>query len=128
MVCYDGSIESIRALKTANEDAHLLGANIDVVNVITRDDRTDSVYITHYEEKLSKEIKNHINIYENLISIRIFVSFLSPGEELLQYCEDNEFDRIYIGVKKKSKLDKLFFGSTAQQIILFSKCSVVAVK
>ncbi len=37
-------------------------------------------------------------------------------------------DEIIIGIEKKSKVGKLFFGSNAQYIILESPCPVVSVK
>ncbi len=40
----------------------------------------------------------------------------------------NEIDLIFIGVKKRSKVGKLVFGSTAQYVILEAPCPVVSVK
>jgi nucleotide-binding universal stress UspA family protein len=56
------------------------------------------------------------------------VSYKSPGEDLVRFAEDNDIDEIIIGVKKKSKVGKLVFGSTAQYVILKAPCPVLAVK
>ncbi|MEE8415892.1 MAG: universal stress protein [Desulfobacterales bacterium] len=53
---------------------------------------------------------------------------LSPGEDLVEFAEENEVEEIVIGIRKKSKVGKLVFGSTAQFIILTAGCPVVTVK
>jgi len=56
------------------------------------------------------------------------VSSLSAGEVLVQFEQDNDIDEIIIGVRRRSKVGKLLFGSNAQYVILQAKCPVVAVK
>jgi len=58
----------------------------------------------------------------------LFIRGNEPGEDLVQYAEDNDIDEIIIGVIKKSKMDKFLFGSTAQYVILHASCPVVTVK
>jgi nucleotide-binding universal stress UspA family protein len=53
---------------------------------------------------------------------------MSPGEDVVQFATDNEIDEIVIGVRRRSKVGKLLFGSNAQYIILQAECPVVAVK
>jgi nucleotide-binding universal stress UspA family protein len=56
------------------------------------------------------------------------VSVQTPGEDLVQYVANNDIDEIIIGIRKKSKVGKLIFGSTAQYVILKAPCPVVSVK
>ena len=56
------------------------------------------------------------------------VSSISPGEDLVQFTKEKKVDEIIIGVKRRSKVGKLIFGSNAQYIILMAQCPVVAVK
>lgn len=44
------------------------------------------------------------------------------------YAADQEVDEIIIGIKKKSKLGMLLFGSTVQHVILEAHCPVLLVK
>ena len=50
------------------------------------------------------------------------------GANLVQFIQDNDIDEVFIGVKKRSKVEKLVFGSTAQYVILNAPCPVIVVK
>jgi nucleotide-binding universal stress UspA family protein len=53
---------------------------------------------------------------------------LQAGEDLVMLAEENKVDEIIIGVRRRSKVGKLLFGSTAQYVILNASCPVVSVK
>jgi nucleotide-binding universal stress UspA family protein len=53
---------------------------------------------------------------------------LEPGEDLVQFAEENAIDLIIIGIQKRSKMGKLLFGSNAQYVILNAACPVLTVK
>lgn len=53
---------------------------------------------------------------------------LSPGEDLVRFAKENGVDEMVIGVRRRSKVGKLVFGSTAQYVILNAPCPVVCVK
>ena len=52
----------------------------------------------------------------------------SPGEDIVQFARENDVDEIIIGVKSRSKVGKILFGSTAQYVILKADCPVTSVK
>ena len=58
----------------------------------------------------------------------VSVRGLLAGEDLVQYAEENSIDEIVIGLKKRSQLGKMLFGSTARQIIMGAGCPVLTVK
>ncbi|MFW6081715.1 MAG: universal stress protein [Desulfosalsimonas sp.] len=53
---------------------------------------------------------------------------MEPGEDLVRFAEENEIDLIFVGIKKKSRAQKIILGSTAQYIILKAPCPVTTVK
>ena len=53
---------------------------------------------------------------------------LGPGEELVAFAQKHQAEEIVIGVRKRSKMGKLVFGSTAQYVILNAGCPVVSIK
>ena len=58
--------------------------------------------------------------YETVLSVR----GLSPGEDIVKYAEDNAINHIFMGVKKKSKTEKIILGSAVQYVIFKSPCPV----
>ena len=53
---------------------------------------------------------------------------LEAGEDLVQLADEHKADEIVIGVRRRSKVGKLLFGSTAQFVVLNASCPVVSVK
>jgi nucleotide-binding universal stress UspA family protein len=52
----------------------------------------------------------------------------SPGEDLIAFAREEGCDEIIIGIKSRSKVGKILFGSTAQYVILKATCPVVSVR
>ncbi|MFW6334570.1 MAG: universal stress protein [Desulfosalsimonas sp.] len=53
---------------------------------------------------------------------------MTPDEDLVAYATEQQVDEIVIGIRKRSKMGKLLFGSTAQFLILNAPCPVLTVK
>ena len=53
---------------------------------------------------------------------------LEAGEDLVQIAGEHKADEVIIGVRRRSKVGKLIFGSTAQFVVLNAPCPVVTVK
>lgn len=53
---------------------------------------------------------------------------LTPGENLVEFARLNRIDELIIGVRNRSRMGKLIFGSTAQYLILNSPCPVLSVR
>ena len=53
---------------------------------------------------------------------------MAPGEDIVKFAQDHNIDLIYVGIRKKSRAQKIILGSTAQYIILKAPCPVVTVK
>jgi nucleotide-binding universal stress UspA family protein len=53
---------------------------------------------------------------------------MPPGEDLVKYAKENQIDQIVVGIRRRSKVGKLVFGSTAQYVILEAPCPVLTVK
>ncbi len=50
------------------------------------------------------------------------------GEDLVRFAKEKDVGEIIIGVRSRSKVGKLLFGSTAQMVILEAHCPVLTVK
>ena len=127
MICYDGSDSAKSALKLAQKDAKCLGANLEVVNTITRELPLKHSQIQSKEAKLNKEVMDLLGGDDVPYETQLLVTSLTSGEQLIKFAQDETVDQIYIGIIKKSKVGKLIFGSTAQYVILHAPCPVVTV-
>ena len=127
LVGYDGSNVSKEAVSLAEQHARTFGAEIIIAQsmvggpeVPRKDFETAEKNIEHEKNRLlDKKIP-----CEALLSVR----GLQAGEDLIQLAEEHKVDEIIIGVRRRSKVGKLLFGSTAQYVILNASCPVVSVK
>ncbi len=58
----------------------------------------------------------------------LLIRGFDAGDDLVAFAREKEVDEILIGVKSRSKVGKLLFGSTAQAVILTASCPVVTVR
>ena len=127
VVAYDQSDAVKSAVELAKKHAKAFDAQVFLITSLAQGPELRREDIQKVERQLEK-VK--MSFKDAGISCKTYanVSFLSPGEELVQFAKENEIDEIIIGIKKKSKVGKLLFGSNAQYIILQAPCTVVTVK
>lgn len=128
MVCFDGSEAAKSALKLAQKNARGTDVKLEVVNTITRELPLRHSQIQEKEANLEKEVMDLLGDGGVPYETQVLVTSLTSGEQLIEFAQNEDVEQIYIGIIKKSKVDKLFFGSTAQYVILHAPCPVVTVK
>ena len=127
MVGFDGSKASGAALELAAEHAQVFGAQIFLVQSMVGGPDVPTMDFANNERELEyhkNELKKKDIVCESLLSVR----GMEPGEDLVQLAEEQQVDEIIMGVRRRSKVGKLVFGSTAQYVILNAPCPVVTVK
>ena len=127
LVCYDESRISKNVLDLAQKHARAFEADIWIMTSMEHGPELKKEEIDKAESKLEK-IKASFKAEDIPCEWKSSVSYLSPGEDLVEFAKNNDIDEIIIGVRKKSKVGKLIFGSTAQYVILEAPCPVLAVK
>ena len=127
LVGYDGSRVSENVLDFAHKHAKAFKADICIMTSMEQGPELKKKDIDTAESRLEK-IKTLFKADDVPCESHASVSFQSPGENLVEFAKNNDIDEIIIGVRKKSKVGKLMFGSTAQYVILNAPCPVVAVK
>jgi nucleotide-binding universal stress UspA family protein len=128
LVGYNGSNESKEALKLAREHAKELGAKIEIATSIARIEPMKYYDIQEAEQELEWGVEDILNGDETPYETHLLVNAMSIGDQLVEFAETHNIDGIIIGVKKRSKVGKILFGSTAQYVILNAPCPVVTVK
>ncbi len=127
LVGYDGTNAAKEALSLAKEHAKAFGGTVNIVTSMEKGTESQREEIEQAERGLewAKSVfeENDIDCKTHLL-----IRGLMPGEDIVQFAEENEADEIIVGVKRRSKVGKLLMGSTAQYVILKAKCPVVSVK
>ena len=127
MVGYDGTNSADEALKLAIKYAKVFDAKIHVVSSLIGGPEMTKSEMDEAEEDMSAALA--LRTQEGIaFEKQMLVRFLAPGEDLVQFAKENNIDQIFIGVKRRSKVGKLLFGSNAQYVILEADCPVVTVK
>ncbi|MBW2656019.1 MAG: universal stress protein [Deltaproteobacteria bacterium] len=79
-------------------------------------------------EKNLKQAKAYFDDYGIKSQTHLLVRGFEAGEDIVKFAEEKNVDEIIIGVRSRSKVGKLIFGSTAQIVILDAHCPVLTVK
>jgi nucleotide-binding universal stress UspA family protein len=127
LVGYDGSKVADDVIKLAHKHAKAFEAEVYIVTSLEQDPGLKKEDIDRAESKLEK-LRTPFRADDIPCEAQATVGYQSPGEDLVNYARDNNIDEIIIGVRRRSKVGKLVFGSTAQYVILEAPCPVLAVK
>jgi nucleotide-binding universal stress UspA family protein len=127
MIGYDGSNAAKDALKLAVAYATAFKAEVHVVTSLetgTEQQQEDIEAARNSLEWAEQPFKSKNIPCETHLLIR----GLSAGEDLVQFAEEKQIDQVIVGVKRRSRVEKILMGSTAQYVIIKAPCPVVAVK
>jgi nucleotide-binding universal stress UspA family protein len=127
MVGYEQNNASEVSLKTAVEHAKAFAAEVLLVTSMVSGDEPDIETITEAEKNLEKA-KKYCDEAGVACETHLLIRGFEPGEDLVMFAEEQNVDEIIIGIKRRSKVGKFIFGSTAQVVILDAHCPVLAVK
>ena len=127
LVGYDGTNSAKEALNLAKSHAKMFDATVDVVTSMEKGTEGQREQIDQAERGLewAKSLFEENGIACNT---HLLIRGLAPGEDIVEFAEENKIDEIIIGVRRRSKVSKLLLGSTAQYVILQATCPVVSVK
>jgi len=114
-------------LKLAKDHAMALDAKVDVVTSMAG--AKNSLYDDVRQAELGLEYAKALLEEDNIhCETHLLIRGLSPGEDLVEFAEDNLINEIIVGVRRRSKVGKLLMGSTAQHVILNASCPVATIK
>ncbi len=128
LVGYRGTDVGRDLLKLAVKHAKAFNGEILVVTSLIGGEKTKNQDIVE-AEKVLKAAKAFLTSQGDIpCETSLLVRGSTPGEDIVDYAREKEVDEIIIGVKSRSKVGKLIFGSTAQFVILKAECPVLSVK
>lgn len=126
LIAYDKNKTTPKVMDEALNRAKKLNAYVYLMRTCSSDSKQNEIgRLENQLNELGDEVfkKNGV-AYETHILIR----GLAPGEDIVSYAREKQVDEIIIGIKHRSKVGKLVFGSTAQYVILEAHCPVLSVK
>lgn len=126
MVGYDGSEMAHRALLLAQQRAKSLSAELHIFTSAANG-KSDSPKNSRLEEGL-KDSEMLCKACDIPCKVKMSTANLSVAEDIIRYAKENQIDEIVIGLRRRSQLGKLLFGSTSRQVILDAPCPVLSVK
>ena len=128
MACYDGSGIARDALTIAKDHAKAFNGKVLLVRSMEGGIDVPKSEFDHAENEL-KELAERIFKKDGIAcEAHLLVRGMEPGEDLVQFAGERGVDEIIIGVRRRSKVGKLLFGSTAQYVILEAPCTVISIK
>lgn len=127
LVGYDGSNCAKDALDLAGKYAKAFGAKLIVVTSLEGGSGTDADQVQQAEAELALA-ETSMKDKGVEVETHLLVRGLTPGEDIVNFAEENNADTIFIGVRRRSKVGKLLSGSNAQYIILKAPCPVMTIK
>jgi len=128
MACYDGSNIANDALALAREHAKSFNAKVFLARSMEGGIDVPKRDFDNAEREL-KELAERFFRDEGIsCEAHLLVRGMTPGEDLVLFAREHAIDEMIIGIRRRSKVGKLIFGSTAQYVILEADCPVVAIK
>ncbi|WDP88759.1 MAG: universal stress protein [Desulfobacter sp.] len=127
LVGYKGVNVGKDLLDLAVTHAKAFDAKVLVVTSMREGAEDDQAKIVEAEKHLA-DAKAFFTGNEVDCDTHLLIRGFDAGDDLVAYAREKEVDEILLGVKSRSKVGKLLFGSTAQAVILTAHCPVVTVK
>ena len=127
LVGYKGTNVGKDLMDIAVKHAKAFDSEILIVTSMVGGDKTDKTEIVEAEKNLA-QAKSYFDDFKVKSETHLLVRGLEAGEDLIKFAKEKNADEIIIGVRSRSKVGKLLFGSTAQVVILEAHCPVLTVK
>jgi nucleotide-binding universal stress UspA family protein len=134
----DFSEGSSSSLPYAVSIAEQYGAKLYLVHVIYDIAKTSGSYVPHVSlDELYKDMeksakaeleKCFIEEMKLLKDVEQVVLKGTPYEEISHFAEENKIDLIVVGTHGRKGLDRMLFGSTAEQVVRYAPCPVLTVR
>lgn len=135
IVATDLSDTSDEVVRKAADLASRLNAELLGVHVLTatrmaeivESSPPDSAYVDVIEERYASNIDRQLAAAADGVPVRSKVLVGDEAAQVHKLAKDEAAELVVIGIHNRSRVGKLILGSTAQEILIGSPCSVVGV-
>jgi nucleotide-binding universal stress UspA family protein len=127
VVGYEKNNVSGKTMEMALKHAQAFDGEILLVTSMLGGDKPDKQDIIDVEKNLA-QAKKYFNDAGVTCETHLLIRGFETGEDLVIFAKEQNAAEIIIGIKRRSKVGKFIFGSTAQIVILDAHCPVLTVK
>ncbi len=127
LVGYRGVDVGKDLLELAAQHAKAFAGEVQLITSLSGGEKTSKEQVVEAEEAL-EQAKQFLAERDIKHEAHLLVRGKTPGEDIVSFAAENNCSEIIIGVKSRSKVGKILFGSTAQFVIIKAGCPVVSVK
>lgn len=127
LVGIDGSNASKAALQMAIKSANAFRADLMAATSMATGTTDEKDKIRSAEKRL-EEAKAQALEAGVSCSTHLLIRGKTVGEDIVEFAAENDIDLIVVGVKRRSRVDKIIMGSNAQFVIIKAPCPVLTVK
>ncbi|MFP4419801.1 MAG: universal stress protein [Desulfococcaceae bacterium] len=127
LVGYDGSNAGKEALSVATRQANAFDAHLYIIRSLAGSSEKKVEKIKNAEGDLAWA-ESYAKEKGVSCETHLLVRGLRPGEDLVQFAEENRIDLMVVGVRRRSNVGKIVFGSNARYIVMEAPCPVLTVK
>ena len=127
LVGYRGANVGYDMLQLAAKHAQAFAAEVILMTSLEGGQKTTQGKIREAETNL-ESAKKILGDQGVSCETHLLVRGHTAGEDIVTFAYELDCSEIIIGVKSRSKVGKLMFGSTAQHVVLQAACPVVTIK
>jgi len=127
LVGYRGTNVGKDILELAVAHARAFAGEVYLITSLPGGERSNQEQINEAKDRL-EDAKKFLEGQGIKNQTHLLVRGKTAGEDIVSFAEEKKCAEIIIGVRSRSKVGKILFGSTAQFVILNARCPVVSVK
>ena len=128
MVGFNAYFTSDNVIQVAIDHAKAFEAKLFIVTSVVGHslDETGKIANEEAQNRLDR-LKAALEMEEIPHEMHLLVRGDNPGEDLVNFAEENNIDEIIIGFKKRSTIGEIVFGSNYRYIIASAPCPIVTI-
>lgn len=127
VVGYEKNNVSVKTMDMALKHVQAFDGEVLLVTSMIGGDKQDRQDIIDAEKNLA-QAKKYFDDAGVTCETHLLIRGFETGEDLVMFAKEHNADEIIIGIKRRSKVGKFIFGSTAQIVILDAHCPVLTMK
>ena len=128
LVCYSDKPRGVAAIELAQDHAAKWQAEIDVVWAVSREKALAQKGIQEFEEELEGHVTQLFESSGIAYKVHLLIHTTSAGDQIVDFAKQIKSDMIVLGLRKRSLVGKVIFGSNSQNIIMNAPCPVLTTR